>query len=222
MNSINKNNIIKTISFYGLILLIIGCRGRGQNPGVEYAPNMYHSVAYEPLSQITDTHAGWWLKSNGRDTGEFFNSNIHNPHHMNMRYPVKGTIPRRSFTSQPDSLSSVYFLAKHIPRDSAEIAGKLLKNPFHSTEKNIQDGQLLYLTFCAHCHGENGKGDGVVGKVYKGVPSYSAGRVATLPAGHIFHVITNGKGRMWPHGSQINPEDRWRIVLYVQTLQKQQ
>ena len=34
-------------------------------------------------------------------------------------------------------------------------------------------------------------------------------------------VITHGKGRMWGHGSQISIEDRWKIVKYVQTLQKQ-
>ena len=29
------------------------CGAGGDNQGVEYAPNMYHSVAYEPYSQIT-------------------------------------------------------------------------------------------------------------------------------------------------------------------------
>jgi hypothetical protein len=31
-------------------------------------------------------------------------------------------------------------------------------------------------------------------------------------------VITMGKGRMWAHGSQILPKDRWKIVTYVNTL----
>ena len=34
-----------------------------------------------------------------------------------------------------------------------------------------------------------------------------------------FHVITHGKGRMYPHGSQVNPEERWKIAMYVATLQ---
>jgi hypothetical protein len=41
-----------------------------------------------------------------------------------------------------------------------------------------------------------------------------------ITEGHIFHVITMGKGLMWPHGSQISPEDRWKIAKYVKTLQK--
>ena len=52
------------------------------------------------------------------------------------------------------------------------------------------------------------------------MPSYTAGRVAELPAGHLYHVITYGRGRMLPHGSQVNPEERWKIVMYVQQLQK--
>lgn len=219
----NRIYRIFCIGVIGSIVLLASCRKKN-SPGVEFAPNMYHSVAYEPLSQITDTHAGWWMRSNDKDTGEFFNSNIHNPHHMNMRLPVKGTIPRRgfSFTSGSDTLSTTYFISKHIHPDSLAIAAKMLKNPLQPTDLNLESGKLLYTSFCSHCHGENGKGDGEVGKIYKGVPSYSAGKTATLPAGHIYHVITHGIRRMWPHGSQISPEDRWKIVLYVQTLQKQQ
>ncbi len=59
-----------------------------------------------------------------------------------------------------------------------------------------------------------------VGAKLMGVPSYSAGRVATLSEGHIYHTITHGKGRMGAHGSQVSEENRWKIVAYVQKLQK--
>ena len=78
-----------------------------------------------------------------------------------------------------------------------------------------------YERFCQHCHGEAGKGDGLVAKAYKGVPVYSSDALKTMNDGHIYHVITHGKGRMWPHGSQISSENRWKIVLYVHELQKQ-
>ena len=54
-----------------------------------------------------------------------------------------------------------------------------------------------------------------------GAPAYNVGRVKDLGEGHIFHVITKGKGRMYSHASQIPVEDRWKIVRYVQTLQNQ-
>jgi mono/diheme cytochrome c family protein len=46
-------------------------------------------------------------------------------------------------------------------------------------------------------------------------PAYTS-----ITEGHIFHVITNGAGLMRPHGSQVSPEDRWKIAKYVKTLQK--
>jgi mono/diheme cytochrome c family protein len=77
------------------------------------------------------------------------------------------------------------------------------------------------MVFCEHCHGESGHGDGKVGVVYKGVAAYNVGRVKELKAGYIYHTITYGVRRMGGHGSQISPEDRWKIVRYVQVLQNQ-
>ena len=104
--------------------------------------------------------------------------------------------------------------------NDAETAGKELTNPLKGTPQNLAEGKVLYTRFCGPCHGANGDGQGLVGQKFMGVPSYSAGRVAEVPAGHIYHVITEGRGRMMPHGSQVDPTERWKIVLYVQQLQK--
>ncbi|GAB3829858.1 hypothetical protein GCM10028895_45200 [Pontibacter rugosus] len=134
--------------------------------------------------------------------------NKFNPAGMNMREPAKGTVARGK---------QGYNL--YLSVDTAEVAGVELKNPLAKNELNLAEGKVLYSRFCAPCHGEQGDGQGLVGQKFKGVPSYSAGRVAELPAGHIFHVITYGRGRMMPHGSQVNPTERWKIVMYVQQLQ---
>ncbi len=46
--------------------------------------------------------------------------------------------------------------------------------------------------------------------------------VREVPPGYVFEVITKGYGAMPDHASQIKPEDRWRIVAYVRTLQLSQ
>jgi hypothetical protein len=74
--------------------LLSGCKAGGENPGLEYSPQMYHSVSYEPLTQIKDESQGSWLSTREDGKGEFFNSNINNPHGMNMREPVENTVPR--------------------------------------------------------------------------------------------------------------------------------
>lgn len=201
-----KNLYLLTLAvFFG------ACSAEGEFPGLEYAPQMYHSTPYEPLTQITDTEQGEWLSSVDDGVGEYYNSNPNNPFGMTMREPAANTVRRN-----PGE-----YLPYRIPKDSIELASRVLTNPLDSTEAVLADGQALYLSYCSPCHGGAGQGDGLVAAVYLGVPSYNVGRYAELTEGHIFHTITYGRGRMNAHGSQIDIEDRWKIVRYVQQLQKQ-
>lgn len=205
-----KSLHIKLIAF-ALAVSLFACKAGGDYPGLEYAPNMYHSTPYEPLSQITDIDAGKWVSSIDNGEGEYYNSNPYNPHKMTMRVPAANTVRR----------TESGLLPYRVPKDSLDFASKYVKNPLDSTEAILAEGHDLFNTFCSACHGENGDGQGLVGQRIKGVPSYKVGRVSEVSEGHIFHVITYGKGRMGAHGSQISQEDRWKIVRYVQKLQSQ-
>ncbi len=192
-----------------VVVIMSGCAAGVDNPGIEYAPQMYHSTPYEPLSQVQDESMGTWLDSNPEDGhGEFYNSNPYNPYGMTMLEPVENTIKRGAL---PDRIAP----------DDYETAAAELVNPTDSTKEVLAQGKVLYERFCIHCHGEKGAGDGLVGQVFLGVTAYNSATVVDKPGGHIFHVITHGKGRMGAHGSQISEEDRWKIVRYVQVLQKQ-
>jgi mono/diheme cytochrome c family protein len=200
------NSIHKFTLLVGLTAGLLSCGDDHNDTGTEFAPNMYNSVGYEPLTQLQG------------DTNKI------NPYGMNMRLPVAGTISRKKYTGA-DSIQQAFLaqelLAKTVPNDSLSYSAALLKNPLAATPENIEAGKLQYERFCQHCHGEGGKGDGLVAKAYKGVPVYSSDALKDVNDGHIYHVITHGKGRMWPHGSQISSENRWKIVLYVHELQKQ-
>ena len=200
------NSIHKFTLLAGLTAGLLSCGSDPNDTGTEFAPNMYNSVGYEPMTQLQG------------------DTNTINPYGMNMRLPVEGTVSRKRYTGA-DSLKKAFLaqelLAKTIPSDSISYSEALLKNPLAATPENIEAGKLQYERFCQHCHGEAGKGDGLVAKAYKGVPVYSSDALKDVNDGHIYHVITHGKGRMWPHGSQISSENRWKIVLYVHELQKQ-
>jgi len=208
-------------------MVLASCGAGGDNPGTEYAPNMYHSVAYEPYTQITDEDAGRWVTSidygDGKTEGhaEYFNSNKFNPHRMNMREPAANTVPR----------NNKGWLPYRLPNDSTGLRmSNRLRNPLDSTADVLASGKALYEMYCDHCHGAKGEGDGKVASgvevdgaqkgAYAGVPNYKSDALKNISEGHIFHVITYGKNLMWPHGSQISPEDRWKIAKYVKTLQK--
>jgi mono/diheme cytochrome c family protein len=205
--------------------LLTACGAGEGDQGTEYAPNMYHSVAYEPYTQITDKDAGRWLTSieYPDDHAEFYNSNNLNPGKikMNMREPAPNTVPR----------NKQGWLPYRLGKDSLAFAARI-KNPLDSTAGVIADGKALYDSYCEHCHGPKGAGDGKVAEgvdkedgsgkksTYNGVANLTSDALKTISEGHIFHVITHGKGLMWAHGSQISPEDRWKIAKYVKTLQK--
>jgi len=177
-----------SVASLALSVGLVSCSPDANDPGVEYAPEMYESIPYEPLRQIT--------------------FNKVNSFGINQRTPASGTVPRGKLA---------YF--DHIPKDSVGIAEKVLRNPYAYTKENMQEGQVLFTRFCQHCHGEKGDGQGPVGVKFKGVPNYSAGAYKTMNDGHIYHVIEWGRNRMMPHGSQVNPEERWKIAMYVRVLQ---
>ncbi|MFY0606883.1 MAG: cytochrome c [Cyclobacteriaceae bacterium] len=199
------------ILLIALTVVLSGCAAGVDNTGLEYAPQMYHSTPYEPLTQIKDKEVGSWLDSNPDDNhGEFYNSNPYNEFGMTMIEPVENTVKRGTY------LESI-----GIATDDYAKAEEVLVSPFEDSKEVLKEGKALYLRFCEHCHGEKGAGDGLVGQVYKGVTAYNSATVKDKKAGHIYWVITNGKGRMGAHASQISVEDRWKIVSYVQTLQNQ-
>jgi mono/diheme cytochrome c family protein len=195
----------------GVMACLSSCGAGGDNPGYEYAPQMYNSVAYEPLNQIDNEQEGAWLSSREDGKGEFYNSNVNNPHKMNMREPVANTVPRTKDGSLPYRLKAF----------ELEEAAKI-QNPLPLTPEVVAQGKVLYNQYCIACHGANGEGDGKAGEVLGGVANLKGGAYINLPEGHIFHVIMKGKGRMGAHGSQIPQERIWKIVHYVkQEIQKQ-
>lgn len=199
---------ISHLAFYGVIIYSLSsCAAKNDYPGTEYAPQMYHSVPYEGLSQIKDKEAGILITSI-EGPGEFYTSNPNNPNEMNMREPVPNTVPRSKNGYLPYRLSQADVLI-----------GDERISPLNTTSTQvITDGKQLYSRFCQHCHGSKGKGfegDGLVKEKLPGIANLTADRYTEISEGHIFHVITVGQGLMGAHGSQVSPEERWKIARFV-------
>ncbi|WP_420319233.1 c-type cytochrome [Ekhidna sp.] len=204
---------LKTFRYLGIITLgalVASCAAGVDDTGLEYAPQMYHSTPYEPLTQIVEEDAGSWLDSNDEDGhGEFYNTNPYNKFKMNMREPVANTVRR----GQP--------LPVRLTIDDLEVAATTLESPFSMDDESvIKEGKALYDSYCKHCHGEKGNADGKVADKYAGVANLHGAAYLEITEGHIYHVITFGKGLMGAHGSQVSSDDRWRIARYVKELQK--
>ncbi|MBS1645736.1 MAG: cytochrome c [Bacteroidetes bacterium] len=125
---------------------------------------------------------------------------------MSAMKPVAGTIARGYMPGVPVGMDY-------------EKAGMYLHNPIPYSDAVLKEGEAIYGKFCVHCHGDAGKGDGKVGLKLPGAPPAYDGPLKDLPEGKMFYTITNGKGLMGSHASQLNVEERWKVVYYVQKLQ---
>lgn len=89
---------------------------------------------------------------------------------------------------------------------------------------DAESGKQLYIQFCSHCHGEKGDGNGILMQREKilGIPGYGADRLPDITPGSIYHVIMYGKNSMGSHASQLNYDERWKIIKYVWKLRMDQ
>ena len=127
---------------------------------------------------------------------------------MEAQLPAAGSIPRGYMPFDYANTTEGYDLAK-----------ANLKSPLDSTQIDLARGKELYDIYCGICHGNKGKGQGKLVKREKilGIPSYDdAGRAITT--GSIYHVIYYGKNAMGSYANQLNEEERWQVVAYVEKL----
>ena len=185
-----------------MLMIFVGCgdsasdgRELTRHPGYEYMPNMYRSPSFETYSE---------------------NPNFSN--NSTARLPVEGTIAMGTMPFEYENTLEDYLRA-----------GEDLNNPLLKNDKNTEEGKALYIMFCAHCHGNNGDGKGSISHpVYGAIPAYNdnvqirrtGSTMSELKDGNIYHAITYGLNAMGPHASQITPEERWKIIMYINNLQK--
>jgi hypothetical protein len=141
---------------------------------------------------------------NPYDPADFFEDG------QSARLPVEGTVPRGDLKLGPNEL--LY---------TGKVNGQPSESfPFPVTREILDRGRERFNIYCSPCHGFSGDGDGmIVQRGFRRPPSLHEDRLRTAPAGHIFDVITNGQGVMYPYGYRVAPRDRWAIIYYIRALQ---
>ena len=177
-------------------LMLMACNRSKNNPGYDYmgAHDMYYTKfykAYTPNPVFRDS--------------------------MTNQLPVEGTVARGEMPF-PYPGASIAERAANQAKAGIEVM-----NPLEVNEDVLANGKAHYDIFCISCHGKSGKGDGYLfaSGLFPAKPtSLVEPYVLSKPDGEIFYVITYGSisGLMGPHGTQIQPEDRWSIISYVRDL----
>lgn len=187
---------IRILALLIIPLMLMACNRSKDNPGYEYMGehDMYHTKYYKAFSP-----------------NPVFSDSITN------QLPAEGSVSR----------GSMYFPypGGNIGERAANQAkaGLGLTNPVAVDEKILETGKENYKIFCSNCHGLTGKGDGYLytSKLFPAKPtSLVEAYVQSKPDGEIFYVITYGSisGLMGPHGTQIQPDERWGIIHYIRDL----
>lgn len=107
--------------------------------------------------------------------------------------------------------------------EGAELAAASLVSPLPPDDAAAAArGAFVFSTFCVTCHGPQGLGDGPVAK--QGVPpppSLLGEQALGMTDGRMYHIITFGQGNMAAYASQVERDDRWRVIRFVRQLQQQ-
>lgn len=141
-----------------------------------------------------------------------FAANEHFPDGKTMQTPIAGTIAQGQMP--------LHYAAT--PEDAVR-AGEELQNAFTPGPDVLQRGAKVYATFCIPCHGAGGRGDGPVARRgFPPPPSFFAENSLNMKDGQVFHVITYGQANMPPYAAQMAPEDRWKAVLHIRSLQEKE
>jgi len=201
---------LKYISFLvlGGSALLSSCTKSADSPGYEYMPDMYRSQAIEPYVDYG------MVKDDERSEAAQKRKNT-----ISARKPAFGTISYHE-NKEEAALFMPYSYPNTFEGYEASKENPIPDFFLKDIEGNVKEGKRLYNIMCQHCHGKKGQGDGGVVEVGDfNPPSPYNGAYKNRTLGQIFHVITYGKGAMGSHASQLNKEERWKVAMYVRTLQ---
>lgn len=213
---------------FAIIVISSSCsKASGDNPGTEYMPDMYHSIAYEANLEDYYYYNTWGTEA------EYYKS-------AQPRKPVKGTMPRGSSAS-----SSKYFngtastnaivvpASGHVPYyysdtedERTRATMEMINNPMPISEAGLADGKHLYETFCAICHGSKGDGNGWLvdeanaNAVYPAAPAnLISDEFINSSNGRFYHGIMYGKNVMGGYADKLSYEERWNVIHHIRSLQ---
>ena len=83
-------------------------------------------------------------------------------------------------------------------------------------------GKKIYYQICANCHGRTGVGDGPGGKDFNPKPAdHTSDKVQKQSDGELFWKITNGRGDMPVYSQLLSKTQRWQVIEYLRTLNKE-
>ncbi len=223
---------IKGSLYIALSIAIAGlmgsCKSGGNDPGLEYMPDMKHAISYQ--ANYYDYY--WYNRWGGEDVYHDF---------ALPRTPVEGTMPRGYIgIAYADNYEEKFMEKKamqgmpmngHVPfyyedtnEDRITAEQEIRKNPFPITEEGLKIGGELYQIYCGICHGSGGEGDGYLvrdnGGKYPAMPAdFMLDKFIDTTAGVYYYTIMYGKNMMGSYADKLSYKERWEVIHFIRSLQ---
>lgn len=126
---------------------------------------------------------------------------------------------RRGFSAKDQPSAPEVLVARAVRSMSISTAAKNQKNPLPATPKNIREGMEHFADHCAFCHANNGSGKSEIGQdMYPKPPDMRESKTQNLTDGEIYSIIANGVRLTGMPASEHDPDDNWRLVLFIRHL----
>jgi mono/diheme cytochrome c family protein len=128
------------------------------------------------------------------------------------------------FSARSNPTAIEEFAAQTARRLALPSGAKERLNPVPNTQENVDEAMAHWADHCAVCHGNDGTGDGTMGKqMYPHAPDMRQERTQKLSDGELFYIIENGvrlTGMPAWGGSQVNEAASWKLVHFIRHLPK--
>jgi len=96
-----------------------------------------------------------------------------------------------------------------------------LKNPFKGDATAILDGKKIFMSMCAVCHGETGKGNGAASVAIMPHPAnFLSISIENESDGSIFWKLTEGRPPMASYKTLLTDDQRWKLVTFIRDLEE--
>jgi mono/diheme cytochrome c family protein len=103
----------------------------------------------------------------------------------------------------------------------APAAADAIINPLKGSPTAAVEGKKTYLSMCAVCHGETGKGNGAASVALTPHPAnFLAITIKNESDGAIFWKLTNGRPPMASYETLLTETQRWQLVVYIRQLEE--
>src|SRR5262245_31801458 len=134
------------------------------------------------------------------------------------------SILERGFSAKEQPSAVEEFIARRLRRLATPAAVRDMKNPVQLTPEILAGAMAHYADHCATCHGNDGKGETLIGRgLYPKPPDMTAADTQQLTDGELYFIIENGirftgMPAFGEEPGNLENEESWDVVHFIRHL----